>query len=291
MNVLDQLNQLNLHLENLILILLPLELFRRWRKGQLNRPCVQEMLASVSPLIPTLLLDGAYTAYMTLAFMACYQLAPIHIPTTLFTVIPAFLLVDLLSYIEHRFAHEVRLYWAMAHSVHHSSPQYDQTIGLRISFVDGFTAPIFYLPAFLIGFDPLLIVSLITFVLVYQQWIHTETVGRLPWLDPWLNTPSNHRVHHGVQTQYLDKNFGAVLIIWDRLFGTYEREEETVIYGLTHPIQSVNPWVVHTFEASRLWQDIQQATRWQDRIQYLFRHPGWQPAPAIDPQLGRQPAN
>ncbi|WP_137938546.1 sterol desaturase family protein [Chitinivorax sp. B] len=266
------------YVDNLLVILLPIELFRRWRLGQLNRACLKEMLASVSPLIPTLLLGGITTAYLTVLFMGAAKLAPWRIPTNPLTIFLAFLLVDFLYYVDHRCGHEIRAYWALSHSVHHSSPQYDQTTGLRISFIDGFTSPWFYLPAFLLGFNPALVVGWFAFVLAYQQWIHTETIGKLKWLDPWLNTPSNHRVHHGTQPHYLDKNYGAVLIIWDRLFGTYQKEEETVIYGLTQPIQSSNPFEVHLCEAKRLWHDLHHAPTWLTRLQYLYHKPGWQPA-------------
>jgi sterol desaturase/sphingolipid hydroxylase (fatty acid hydroxylase superfamily) len=250
-------------LSALIVVLLPAEIWRRWRAGRLSRAVVLEMLASASPLIPTVLLGGVVLAFIGMLYASCAQLAPWQIPTNAWSATVAVLLVDFLYYWDHRSAHRFRPYWAIAHSVHHSSTQYDQTIGLRISFVDGFISPWFYVPAVLIGFDPLLVLAALGLILGYQQWIHTETVGKLRWFDGWLNTPANHRVHHGVQAQYIDKNFGAVLIIWDRMFATYEPEVEPVRYGLSKPIGSSHPWQVHTKELSRLLADLNQARNWR----------------------------
>jgi len=113
------------------------------------------------------------------------------------------------------------------------------------------------------------------FILGYQQWLHTEAIGRLPWLDGWLNTPSNHRVHHGSQAQYLDKNYGAVLMIWDRVFGSYQPEVEAVRYGLTEAISSSHPVRVHLHEALRLLRDLNQAGDWRTRWLLLWKPPGW----------------
>jgi sterol desaturase/sphingolipid hydroxylase (fatty acid hydroxylase superfamily) len=260
-------------LSALIVVLLPAEIWQRWRSGRLSRAVVLEMLASASPLIPTVLLGGVVLAFIFMLYAFCAQWAPWQIPTNAWTAVAAVLLVDFLYYWDHRSAHRFRPYWALAHSVHHSSSQYDQTIGLRISFVDGFISPWFYVPAVLIGFDPLLVFAALGLILGYQQWIHTETVGKLRWFDEWLNTPANHRVHHGVQAQYIDKNFGAVLILWDRLFGTYEPEVEPVQYGLSKPIGSSNPWQVHTKELTRLLADLRQASDWRQWWRCLMLMP------------------
>lgn len=260
-------------------VLLPVELWRRWRAGRLDRAAVLEMLACASPLLPTLLATGAVIAWVTAVYAAAASIAPWRIPTNGATALLALLVVDFLYYWDHRCAHRVRPYWAFCHSVHHSSPQYDQTVGLRISFLDGFVSPWFYVPAVLIGFDPLLVLGAFVVILGYQQWIHTEAIGSLPWLDGWLNTPANHRVHHGTQPQYLDRNYGAVLMVWDRLFGTYAREEEAPRYGLTKPLGSTHPWRVHTAELTRLGRDLLRTRRWRDRLARLWRGPAWEPSP------------
>jgi sterol desaturase/sphingolipid hydroxylase (fatty acid hydroxylase superfamily) len=262
-----------------IVVFLPWELWRYRRAGRLDRARIREMLASASPLLPTLLLGGAITAFIVALFAAAAALAPWKIPVDGWTAGLALVVVDFMYYWDHRVAHRNRSYWALAHSVHHSSPQYDQTTGLRVSFMDGFFSPWFYLPPILLGFDPLLVGACFTVIIGYQQWLHTEAIGKLPWLDGWLNTPSNHRVHHGVQAQYQDRNYGAILIVWDRLFGTWAREEEPVRYGLTHPIDSSHPLTVHLFEARRLWADLRRAPRWRDRLRMLWHAPDWMPEP------------
>ncbi len=255
------------------LIFMPIELFNRWRRKQLNLKTIKEMLASSSPLLLTVLSAGLVTAFITLIYTQASRLAPWSMANSPVSILACLLLIDFLYYIDHRCGHRVRAYWAVSHSVHHSSPQYDQTTAFRISFVDGFISPWFYTPALLIGFDITLVIACFGFILGYQQWLHTETVGKLPWFDPWLNTPSNHRVHHGSQPQYIDKNYGAVLMIWDRLFGSYQPEEAPVVYGITHPIGSSNPILVHIWELKRLWSDLRQARSWRRRIGLMIRAP------------------
>ncbi len=260
-----------------ILLMLPWELWRYHRQGRLDRTRLREMLANLGPLLPTLALGGVVTAFIVELFGAAASLAPWKIPVSWGSAALALLAVDFLYYWDHRVAHRNRSYWALAHSVHHSSPQYDQTLGLRVSFVDGFISPWFYTPAILLGFHPLLIGACFAVILGYQQWLHTEAVDKLPWLDGWLNTPANHRVHHGVQPQYQDRNYGAILMVWDRLFGTGASEQEPVHYGLTHPIGSAHPLTVHLFEARRLWADLRATPCWRDRLRRLWNPPDWQP--------------
>lgn len=257
----------------LIVVLLPLECWRYWRQGRLDRAHVGEMLASASPLVPTVLAAPLVTAFIAALWGGAARIAPWPIPTTWWSALLALIAVDFLYYWDHRVAHRVRLVWAVAHSVHHSSPLYNQAVGLRVSVVDGFTSPWFYLPAVLAGFDPLLVAGAFGVILAYQQWLHTETVGRLPWFDGWLNTPSNHRVHHGVQPAYIDRNYGAVLMLWDRIFGTYAAEDEPVRYGLTQPIASRHPLRVHTAEAMKLWRDLRAVRGWRARWRLLLAPP------------------
>ncbi|MCU0758108.1 MAG: sterol desaturase family protein [Steroidobacteraceae bacterium] len=257
----------------LLFVLLPLELWRRWRAGRLGRTGCAEMLASASPLLPTLLVAGPVVAWVTVVYGVAATLAPWRIPTNAATVLLALVVVDFLYYWDHRCAHAFRPYWATCHSVHHSSPQFDQTTGLRVSFVDGFVSPWFYVPAVLLGFDPALVIAAFAVIIGYQQWLHTEAIGRLRWLDGWLNTPANHRVHHATQSHYLDRNFGAVLMAWDRLFGTYAPETETPRYGLTRPLRSSNPWHVHTIEMARLLEDLRGSSDLPDLLRRLVRMP------------------
>lgn len=281
-SILHTLEMLATALSALFVVFLPLETWRRHRAGRLDRRSVREMLASASPLLPTLLAGPLVLAFIAALYGLAHALTPLRLPVDWGTAALALLLVDFLYYWDHRAAHRVRAYWAIGHSVHHSSWQYDQTTAFRISFVDGFISPWFYLPAVLLGFHPMLVVACLGLVLAYQQWLHTESVGRLGWLDAIFNTPSNHRAHHAVQPQYIDRNYGAVLIVWDRLFGTYVREDEAPIYGLTEQIGSAHPWRVHAAEALKLWRDLRRTPRWRDRWRMLWHPPGWVPRPQAE---------
>ena len=275
--LLERLDQVGWALSALFIVFLPVELWRRRRQGRLDRRSIREMLASASPLLPTLLTAPLVLAFIVGLYATARAITPLRIPTNGFTAALALVLVDFCYYWDHRAAHRVRAYWAISHSVHHSSWQYDQTTALRISFVDGFLSPWFYLPVVLIGFDPLLVGTCFGLILAYQQWLHTESIGRLGWLDAVFNTPSNHRAHHAIQPQYIDRNYGAVLMVWDHLFGTYVREEEASIYGLTEQIDSAHPWRVHAAEALKLWRELQHADSWRIRWALLWKPPGWVP--------------
>lgn len=281
-SILHTLEMLATALSALFVVFLPLETWRRHRAGRLDRRSVREMLASASPLLPTLLAGPLVLAFIAALYGLAHALTPLRLPVDWGTAALALLLVDFLYYWDHRAAHRVRAYWAIGHSVHHSSWQYDQTTAFRISFVDGFISPWFYLPAVLLGFHPMLVVACLGLVLAYQQWLHTESVGRLGWLDAIFNTPSNHRAHHAVQPQYIDRNYGAVLIVWDRLFGTYVREDEAPVYGLTEQIGSAHPWRVHAAEALKLWRDLRRTPQWRDRWRILWHPPGWAPRPQAE---------
>ena len=268
---------LTLLMEATLLVFLPAELWSYWRRSKLNWARIKEMLASVSPIFPNILIAGFVLSMVTTVYVAAAEISPWGIATTPMTAFIVFLLVDFMYYWDHGCSHRIRGLWALYHSVHHSSTQFDQTTSFRISLVDNFFSPWFYLPVILIGFNPLLVAACFGFILAYQTWIHTETIGRLKWLDSWLNTPANHRVHHGSQVKYHDKNYGAVLMVWDRLFGSYQREEETPIYGITHPIDSANPWTVHFCEVGRLLRDLRQLKGWRNRLAMLVMPPGWSP--------------
>ena len=192
--------------------------------------------------------------------------------------VAVFLLVDLAYYWEHRQSHLVNVLWA-GHVVHHSSEEYNLTVALRQSSLHGLMTWVFFVPLALAGVPVRMFAACYTINLVYQFWIHTRAVGRL-WapLEWVLNTPSHHRVHHGTNPRYLDRNYAGVLIVWDRLFGTFEPEREEVVYGLTKPLASWNPlWAnVHVFAG--IARDFARSRTWADRWRVLFGHPGWRPA-------------
>ncbi|HCB76688.1 MAG TPA: C-5 sterol desaturase [Sphingomonas bacterium] len=189
----------------------------------------------------------------------------------------AFVLDDLAYYVFHRSAHRVRLFWA-SHVVHHSSQHYNLSTALRQTWTGFFSLGfLFRLPLFLIGFPPAMIFFVAGLNLVYQFWIHTETVGRMPrWFEAVMNTPSHHRVHHGANPRYLDRNYAGVFIVWDRLFGTFEPEDagEQVRYGLVHDLGSFNVLWAAFHEWAGIARDVWRAPL-GSKLGYLIREPGW----------------
>lgn len=186
-----------------------------------------------------------------------------------------FVAEDFCYYWFHRCHHEVRLLW-LGHVHHHSSQRFNLSTALRQPWFTPVTGPAFWLPLALLGYPPAMILTAQAVSLIYQFWIHTEVIRRLPPAVEWLfNTPSHHRVHHGKNVAYLDRNHGGVLIVWDRLFGTFAREEEPVRYGLTHDIFTFNPLRIATHELGALWRDVKRAGTLRNALAYVFAAPGW----------------
>jgi hypothetical protein len=192
-------------------------------------------------------------------------------------VVPAAMAIvgwDFIYYWNHRFMHEVRALWAH-HVVHHSSERYNLSTALRQPVADVLGV---YLPYGLmarVGIRPSLIEQARGVNLLYQYWIHTDAIRSLGPGEEVLNTPSHHRVHHGSNQQYLDRNHGSILIIWDRLFGTFQREDDDVVYGLTKNIDTYNPVRIASHEFADIVRDVAHSTTWRDRLSFVLRGPGW----------------
>jgi sterol desaturase/sphingolipid hydroxylase (fatty acid hydroxylase superfamily) len=184
---------------------------------------------------------------------------------------------DLIYYWNHRFMHEVRALWAI-HVVHHSSERYNLSTALRQPVAESLILSVPYGLLALLGVRPGVIETARGINLLYQYWIHTETIRSLGPLEQVLNTASHHRVHHGSQRQYLDRNHGSILIVWDRLFGTFEPEGERVVYGLTKNIDTYNPLRIASHEYAAIAHDVATARTWRDRVAHVVRGPGWQSA-------------
>jgi sterol desaturase/sphingolipid hydroxylase (fatty acid hydroxylase superfamily) len=183
---------------------------------------------------------------------------------------------DFAYYWFHRLHHEVRVLWA-AHVTHHSSQRYNYATALRQTWVPMTGLP-FYAPLAWLGFDPLLLVAAHGVNLLYQFWIHTELIDRCPaWFEAAFNTPSHHRVHHGSNPRYLDRNYAGILILWDRLFGTFEPESEPVRFGLTKNLATYNPIRIAFHEYAAVARDAWRAETLRARLGFVFAPPGWRP--------------
>lgn len=264
----------------ILLIEIAEALFKRDHVGK----TLWEMVVSASTQIPYLLVE---TLILTFGYAMYYVIAevmvPWEIPITWWSIVLVLILADITYYWEHRIAHEVRLLWTQ-HAVHHSSRDYNIVTGVRFGPLEGVWSLIAHIPMIFMGFAPELVFFGVIVVLAYQTWIHTELIGKLGPLEWVLNTPSHHRVHHGADDKYLDKNYGGITIIWDRLFGTFQVEEETPRYGLKRDFNSQNPVVVWFSEWPALIRDVMNARSWGEAWAYVMKHPGWTPEPVAPPK-------
>jgi sterol desaturase/sphingolipid hydroxylase (fatty acid hydroxylase superfamily) len=211
-------------------------------------------------------------------YTALYELTPLRVPVLWWTVPLMLLGQDFFYYWSHRGHHVIRILWA-CHVVHHSSRKFNLTTALRQPWTTLTVWP-FYVPLVAVGVHPAALAFCSSANLVYQFWIHTERIDKMPrWFESVFNTPSHHRVHHASQGGYLDRNFGGILIVWDRLFGSFVAETERPVYGLTKNINTFNPIKVATHEYVAIIKDVKKARSWRERAGRVFRGPGWAPAP------------
>lgn len=186
---------------------------------------------------------------------------------------------DFCYYWQHRFGHEISVFWA-SHSVHHQSEDYNLSTALRQSSTSFFYSWIFYLPLFLVGFPIEVLITVGAANLLYQFWVHTQHIGRLGLLDRIMVTPSNHRVHHAQNERYIDKNYGGIFVLWDRAFGTFaeEADEEPVVFGVRKPLSNWNPFWANIQVFDYLLFDARRTRLWRDKIGIWFHRTGWRPA-------------
>ncbi|MEV7728102.1 sterol desaturase family protein [Streptomyces sp. NPDC087917] len=218
-------------------------------------------------------------------FTAVYELTPLRVPFLWWTALLMLLVQDFLYYWQHRLHHVIRILWA-CHVVHHSSRRFNLTTALRQPWTSA-TTWWFYLPMVALGVHPAAIPFCYGINLLYQFWVHTERIGKMPRPYEYVfNTPSHHRVHHASQGGYLDRNFGGILIVWDRMFGSWVGETERPVYGLTKNIATHNPLRVATHEYAAIARDVRAAGSWRERAGRVFGGPGWQPTPRPGEQPG-----
>lgn len=207
-------------------------------------------------------------------------------------VVASVVMYDFCDYWLHRTSHESALFWA-AHAVHHQSEHFNLSTALRQESLYSVMGAPFFLPMALLGVPTAQYALAGVVVLFYQFWIHTEHIGRLGWLDRVFSTPSNHRVHHAVNPGYLDRNYGAVLVVWDRLFGSFTEETEPCVYGTVRPLASWNPLTAVGQFYAELWRRMRATPRLADKLRVLVKSPGWlppgvaSPAPPIEARLSR----
>ncbi len=203
----------------------------------------------------------------------------------------AAVLWDFCYYWNHRFGHEISVLWA-AHAVHHQSEDYNLSTALRQTSSSFLISWIFYVPLFLIGFPFEIVVTVGAANLIYQFWVHTQFIRRMGVLDRILVTPSNHRVHHAQNERYIDKNYGGIFILWDRMFGTFQEEldEDPVVFGVRKPLANLNPFWANLQVYDYLLFDAIRTRRWQDKLGIWFRRTGWRPADVAE-KYPKAPAN
>lgn len=223
-------------------------------------------------------LTGIFTKVITVGiYTFLYQyIALIELPRNWLAFAALFVLYDLCFYWSHRMAHQISLFWG-GHVVHHQSEDFNLSVALRQSSTAFIWSFPFYLPLAVLGFHPMQFVLVAGLNLLYQFWIHTEHIGKLGWLEKIMNTPSHHRVHHGRDPKYIDQNYAGVFIIWDKMFGTFQEEEERPTYGITKPVNSWNPVYANFAHYIDLFHYARQSKSWSDTKNMLFKHPGWLP--------------
>ena len=215
-------------------------------------------------------------AILLSAFILFYNWAPWRMHLNWWTFIPCYIIFDFCSYWAHRVSHHLRFLWA-THVTHHSGEHYNLTVSFRLSWVQ-YVKIIFFLPVALLGFHPIIIFVTNQIAVLFQFWVHTEYIKNLhPAIEYIFATPSNHRVHHGSQEKYINKNYGATFIIWDRMFGTFQDEDERPVYGITHSInqdQKHDPIYLNFHEYSDIIKDVSKAKGLKEALFYIFGDPG-----------------
>lgn len=233
----------------------------------------KETIGSVLVGLGNLVVSAGMKVILLYLVVWLYNVLPWRMELQWWTFIPCYIIFDFCSYWAHRISHEQRFWWA-THVAHHSGEYYNLTVSFRLSWVQHIKI-IFFLPIALMGFHPIVFFVTNQVAVLFQFWVHTEYIRKCPrWIEYIFATPSNHRVHHGSQEQYIDKNYGATFIIWDRMFGTYEPEVEKVKYGITTNIENkANPFHINFHEYKDMLQDVRRAKGLRKKLFYIFGSP------------------
>ncbi|WP_299709428.1 sterol desaturase family protein [uncultured Tenacibaculum sp.] len=267
---------------SLIYIILPffvIELIRyAWQK-RLNKELIFDSIANIITFGAFFLIEIilGLLAITKVYYWLYNNFSLPHLELNWITIISCILLADFAYYWEHRTMHRIGIGWA-THTVHHSSPHFNMSVAYRFGPLDAIMPIVFSLPIVMLGFDPILVLLSEVFVQVFQTLLHTEIIGKLTKpIEFIFNTPSHHRVHHGSNKQYWDKNYAGILIIWDRIFGTFEPEVETVKYGISEPLNSTNPIKVFFHGITRLSKKMKSVNGFKNKFLVLIKPPDWLP--------------
>jgi len=243
------------------------------KKKQFGKYTLKDTVASLSMGIGSQVVKFGTVLLTVPAYMYFEQFALFDLKPVWWTWLLLLFLEDFCYYLFHRTSHECRLFWA-AHVNHHSSEKYNLSTALRQTWT-GAHAFIFWIPLVILGFPAEMIVFQKMVSLLYQYWIHTEQIGHMGILEKFMNTPSHHRVHHGSDIKYLDRNHAGIFIIWDKLLGTFKQEEETPKYGLTKNLESFNPFIIAFHEWKDMLRDVWNSPSVYIALCYIFKPPGW----------------
>jgi sterol desaturase/sphingolipid hydroxylase (fatty acid hydroxylase superfamily) len=262
-----------------LLLLIPLEIFVASTARVRAEYDLGDTLANIAMSVGSIFFWGMYSGIFMTAVWFAYRHRLADVPFNAGSFVIAFVLEDLRYYVWHRISHRSRWFWA-SHVIHHSSQHFNLSTNLRQSWTSQFSGLILMnVPLAFIGFHPSTVALAFTVNLLYQFWIHTETIDKMPrWFEWLLNTPSHHRVHHASNARYLDANYAGVFMIWDRLFGTFvpEQSEEPPRYGIVKNLGTVNPIRIALHEYVAIARDqARSGLRLRERLGYFFGPPGW----------------
>lgn len=245
------------------------------RKGVYN---FQDTITNLGTGIGNQCINLAVAFFVYTWYGWLYQFAPWQIPTTWYSMLGLLIVSDFVFYWFHRTGHRVNIFWA-AHMPHHSSEEMNLSVGLRASFTQRLFQFLFFdWILVLIGFSPEQVYAVAAVHLLLAYWHHTRLIKRMGWFERIFVAPAHHRVHHGVNPQYIDKNYSEFLIIWDKLFGSFEDEDEEVCYGITHPPRTWDPIFINFQYWRQLWRDAWHTRSWRDKLRIWFMPTGWRPA-------------
>ncbi|HYK76785.1 MAG TPA: sterol desaturase family protein [Daejeonella sp.] len=276
----DEIYQLEKSSPNLLVYSLPavavftlLEFVFSYRDGKAPNYEIRETIGSVFIGLGNLVISMGLKIVLLYGAIWVYNLTPWRMELNWWLLIPCFVVYDFCSFWAHRVSHYCRFFWA-THVVHHSAEHYNLTVSFRQSWVQHLKL-VFFFPLIMMGFHPVIFFVANQLSVLYQFWVHTESIKKLhPFIEKYFGTPSNHRVHHGSQGKYLDRNFGATFMIWDHLFGSFQYEEEKPIYGITTGVQSkINPFILNFHEYRDMYQDVKQARGIGQKLYFVFASP------------------